>query len=270
MSSLTTPPRSPFRQDDGTLTSAARRGKALFLSPAVGCASCHSGSRFTDSTLAGGPANFIRHDVGTLGPGSGLRLTQPLDGLDTPSLRGVWDTAPYLHDGSAATLLDVFTTRNPDDRHGVTSTLSTGQRLDLIAYLLSIDGSPVDEPTDNDNDGLSDQWETLHGLNPTSPTDASADPDGDGSTNLDEFAGGTDPRDPASRIFIREGKLAAAEWRISFPTVRGRSYVVERSATLASGSWVAMQTIPGDGGDQVFVDPGVSADRQFYRLRVSR
>lgn len=270
VSSLTTPARSPFRQDDGTLTSSARRGKALFLSPAVGCASCHAGSRFSDSTLVGGPANFIRHDVGTLGPGSGTRLTQPLDGLDTPSLRGVWDTAPYLHDGSAATLLEIITTRNPNDRHGMTSMLTAAQRSDLIDYLLSIDGSPADEPADGDGDGLSDQWETLHALNPASPFDADTDTDGDGNTNLDEFAAGTDPRDSDSRFFIREGKLAAAEWRISFPTVRGRSYVLERSATLAPGSWVAAQTMPGDGGLQAFVDPGVSAGHQFSRLRVSR
>ena len=37
----------------------------------------------------------------------------PLLGLDTPSLLGVWETAPYLHDGSAATLRDVLTTAQP-------------------------------------------------------------------------------------------------------------------------------------------------------------
>ena len=269
VSSLTTPVRSPFRQDDGTLTVAARRGKALFLSPAVGCAMCHSGPRFTDSTLAGGPANFIRHNVGTFGPGSGMRLSGPLDGLDTPSLRGVWDTAPYLHDGSAATLLDVITTRNPVDQHGVTSTLSADQRSDLITYLLSIDGSPVDEPTDDDSDGLSDQWEILHGLNPASRADAAADPDGDGNSNLHEFAAGTDPRDSASRLFIRENNLAGSEWTITFPTVRGRNYFIERSATLAPGGWVPFQSLPGDGAEHASGN-NVSSSREFWRVTVTR
>ena len=39
----------------------------------------------------------------TIGAGSGSRLGAPLDGFDTPTLGGVWATAPYLHDGSAAT-----------------------------------------------------------------------------------------------------------------------------------------------------------------------
>jgi len=54
----------------------------------------------TDSVLG------TRHDIGTLAAGSGNRLGVALDGLDTPTLRGVWDTAPYLHNGAAATLQD--------------------------------------------------------------------------------------------------------------------------------------------------------------------
>jgi large repetitive protein len=38
--------------------------------------------------------------------GSGRRLSDTLTGIDTPTLRGVWAGAPYLHDGSAATLSD--------------------------------------------------------------------------------------------------------------------------------------------------------------------
>ncbi len=47
-------------------------------------------------------------DVGTLRTTSGQRLGAALTGIDTPTLLGVWDTAPYFHDGSAATLDDVF------------------------------------------------------------------------------------------------------------------------------------------------------------------
>ena len=49
VTSLRTVPASPFRNADGTMTADALAGKALFESPAVGCATCHSGAELTDS-----------------------------------------------------------------------------------------------------------------------------------------------------------------------------------------------------------------------------
>jgi YVTN family beta-propeller protein len=125
------PKASPFLARDGSLTAAARRGETVFLRTDVGCAGCHPSPRFTDSTPSASP---IVHDVGTgddaeeeFGPA-----------FDAPSLRGLWDSAPYLHDGSAPTLRAVVTTRNPGDRHGRTSHLSQGDLEDLIAYLRSL------------------------------------------------------------------------------------------------------------------------------------
>jgi uncharacterized protein (DUF1800 family) len=48
---------------------------------------------------------------------------------------------------------------------------------------------------DHDEDGLPDNWEIVHGLDPTNPSDAETDQDGDGTTNLEEFAAGTDPHE---------------------------------------------------------------------------
>ena len=62
----------------------------------------------------------------------------PNDTFDTPTLIEAWRTAPYLHDGSAASLRDVLTTRNPHDEHGQTSTLSPQELDDLCAYVLSL------------------------------------------------------------------------------------------------------------------------------------
>jgi hypothetical protein len=140
VSSLTAEPRSPHRTPEGELTPAAEAGKALFESPALGCGECHTGPRLTDSQFVD-PGVPLLHDVGTLGPGSGQRLGQPLTGLDTPTLHGLWRTAPYLHDGSAATLEDVLVARNPDDLHGVTSMLDAAERAALVAYLLCLDGA---------------------------------------------------------------------------------------------------------------------------------
>lgn len=127
---------SPHRDRDGSLTDAGWRGRALFESS--GCTTCHGGPDFTDS-LEG-----RLHDVGTLRSTSGKRLGEALSGIDTPTLRGIWETAPYLHDGSAGTLLDVIA-RNSSDQHGNTSSLSDGERADLVAYLMQIDNVALED-----------------------------------------------------------------------------------------------------------------------------
>ena len=61
------------------------------------------------------------------------------------------------------------------------------------------DGDGVGDPCDtgdNDSDGMSDDFELAHGLNPLDPRDAALDGDADGLTNLDEARLRTDPNDP--------------------------------------------------------------------------
>ena len=87
---------SPWRPGAGTLSTAAAEGRALFST--LNCAACHGGAAFTNSG-AGTLSN-----IGTLKPSSGRRLGGTLAGIDVPTLRDAWSTAPYLHDGSAATL----------------------------------------------------------------------------------------------------------------------------------------------------------------------
>ncbi|MGH1543160.1 MAG: putative Ig domain-containing protein [Arenicella sp.] len=114
--------RSPFRTDTGGLTQSAQRGLALFRAEA--CVECHSGSAFRDGQ---------RHDVGTLTVASGSRLSGLFSAVRTPALVELWETAPYFHDGSAATLSDVL------NRGAHSVSLNSSQRSDLIEYLLSID-----------------------------------------------------------------------------------------------------------------------------------
>jgi YVTN family beta-propeller protein len=115
------PVPSPWLQN-GALSPAARRGKEVFNSS--GCAQCHPPPLFTD---------LRSHDVGTR-----ASFDKPTDQFDTPTLVELWRTAPYLHDGSAPTVRDVLTTRNPHDQHGETSHLSQQELADLCAYLLSL------------------------------------------------------------------------------------------------------------------------------------
>ncbi len=119
---------SPFREDSDAFRARRENGRAHFVTS--GCATCHSAPRYTDSGTA-------VHDVGTLTENSGRRLGNTLNGIDTPSLRGVFRTAPYFHDGSAATLSDVL------DRsvgvHGDVRGLDASERADLLLFLQTID-----------------------------------------------------------------------------------------------------------------------------------
>jgi len=101
-----TVPRSPHRQADGALTPDAQAGAQVFQ--ANGCVSCHTGVDYTRSTSL----SLDLQDMGTHGGDSGGRLGASLDGIDIPTLNGVWNTAPYLHNGAAPDLESVFLTTN--------------------------------------------------------------------------------------------------------------------------------------------------------------
>ena len=146
VTSLARPPPSPYREPGGSLSPAAIRGYEIFFDDTVGCAGCHTPPNFTDSRLTKDSADFVLHDVGTLTEASGGRLGGDLPGLDTPTVLGVWATSPYLHDGRAKTLREVVTIYNPNDRHGVTSQLSSHEIDDLVTYLLSLEGAEDEHP----------------------------------------------------------------------------------------------------------------------------
>ncbi len=106
-------PRAPSQ--DGK---AVTRGKALFESAELGCASCHEGRAYTDRD---------RHTFGG---------TQA---FDTPGLAGLAASAPYFHDGSAVTLEEVL--RDRGRVHGMADeakALSPAQLRDLVAFLESL------------------------------------------------------------------------------------------------------------------------------------
>ncbi len=128
--------------DDGAIGDAAKRGFAVFNGKGR-CADCHSGPSLTDGSY---------HDIGSstddLGRGKVFRTSVKLQyAFKTPSLRGVADRAPYLHDGSRATLEDVV---DLYDRGGIDRPsradairplhLSAGEKADLVAFLETLSG----------------------------------------------------------------------------------------------------------------------------------
>ncbi len=129
---------SPLRNSDGTLTAAAAAGRTIFISK--NCAACHGGTAFTTSA-SNNPRN-----VGTVTADSGNRLGGPLTGIDIPTLRDVWATAPYLHLGSAATIGEAILA------HG--GTTMTGIELaNLAAYVSQVGNQETSAPAPVPNTG---------------------------------------------------------------------------------------------------------------------
>lgn len=97
-----------------------------------------------------------------------------------------------------------------------------------------------------------------------------ADPDGDGWTNAQERASGTDPNNRTSLLKLSQIQSNGSDMVVSFATVAGKTYRLERSDTLQSGSWVSVQTnISGTGGVVQITDAGAAAQaKRFYRVTV--
>jgi YVTN family beta-propeller protein len=130
VASLATAPPSPQRAG-GSLSPRAQAGSFQFAK--YDCSSCHAGPRFTDSALG------VRHNVGTIRAGSGSRLGAALDGFDTPTLIGVWNTAPYLHDGSAPSLEAAIAAHAGDPT-------SADERADIAAFLAELSTGDAQPP----------------------------------------------------------------------------------------------------------------------------
>ncbi|HET7346246.1 MAG TPA: beta-propeller fold lactonase family protein [Acidobacteriaceae bacterium] len=119
-----------FRAADGSLTPAQDRGREIFyravdklgqpIPEGNQCVFCHSGPKGTSQKS---------FDVGT------RRSTDNNGQIDTPQLMNIALTAPYLHDGSAQSLEEIWTVYNPHDQHGRTNDLTKDELNDLIEYL---------------------------------------------------------------------------------------------------------------------------------------
>jgi len=132
---ICTIPRPPnrYRPLGAELTDAQRRGKAMFERTMANdgrmipkenrCVTCHCPPLYTDRQ---------RHDIGTK-----LQYDRESE-FDTPHLMNIYDSAPYLHNGMAETLEEIWTRYNPDDEHGLTNDMTKDQLNDLIEYIKTL------------------------------------------------------------------------------------------------------------------------------------
>jgi len=123
----------PWNRVGKPLTPTEERGRKLFyatqqtdgtpIRQALQCQTCHRPPLFTDRLL---------RSVGT------QEARDPKGLFDTPHLIGIGASAPYLHDGRAKTLEEIWTTYQKDDKHGVSSYWSKEQLNDLVEYLKTL------------------------------------------------------------------------------------------------------------------------------------
>ncbi len=127
------PPPRWERKRDQALTPPQERGKDIFFATSRPdgtpvprerrCQTCHRPPLFT---------NRLPSEIGTRGARDSTNY------FDTPHLLGIAHTAPYLHDGRAKTLEELWTIYQTNDLHGVTSYMNKHQLNDLVEYLKTL------------------------------------------------------------------------------------------------------------------------------------
>jgi cytochrome c peroxidase len=149
------------KKDSNALTDAAQKGLQLFFSDSLQCNSCHGGINFSTPSLQDVQGRtlyyfntgvYIAADPHNRDEGLAASTGKKEDTgkFRVPTLRNLAFTAPYFHDGSAATLDEViaaYETRGIKNQHKQSLIkgfrLNSQQRKELIAFLLSLSDSGV-------------------------------------------------------------------------------------------------------------------------------
>ena len=123
---------------------------------------------------------------------------------------------------------------------------------------------------DTDGDGLPDDWETAHGFGINNTADAALDPDGDGMANWQEYVAGTDPTNSLSYLKI-DSLTAASGAAITFGGISNKTYTVQFTDALGSGSWSTLADLAArtNNSTETVFDPGFTNSRA-YRLVTPR
>jgi YVTN family beta-propeller protein len=132
LTGIKNPPNLQYNPD-GELTEAQLRGKKIFerskdfygndIPVANRCITCHTPPYYTDRKMS-----YVQT----------LAATDDSILFDTPHLNDIYASAPYLHDGRAATLEEIWTKYGKKEKHGVINDLTKIQLNELIEYLKSL------------------------------------------------------------------------------------------------------------------------------------
>ena len=125
---------------------------------------------------------------------------------------------------------------------------------------------------DTDGDGLPDEWESAHGLDPTSPADALLDGDGDGLNALVEYQAGTVPTNASSVLRTETVSHANGRAALGFNAAANRTYTVEWTSAVGGGSWQKLADVVAQGVDRLetVTDPDPGEGARFYRVVTPR
>jgi cytochrome c peroxidase len=132
--------------EDHPYSDSARRGKELFFSERVGCTACHAGANFTDERYHNLGVGMDK-DPPDLGRFDQTGKDEDRGAFKTPTVRNVTLSAPYMHDGSQATLEEVVDWYdkgghpNPYLSNKIKKlNLNPGEKQDLVEFMKALTG----------------------------------------------------------------------------------------------------------------------------------
>lgn len=211
---------------------------------------------------AGDPITILQHPISQAGF-TGQELVLRVAAAGDSGLKVQWRfNGDFLPGATNATLV------LPNAQPGM-----TGEYLAVVSSgtdsVASAPAYVLVEP-DSDADGIPDDWELDHGLNPFVGTDAHIDTDGDGMTNRDEYVAGTDPGDSSS--FLKLSNLPVnGGCEICFDAAAFRTYTIFYTETLIPAAWVKLADIPSRPAPfrASVADPAGNPVR-YYRVGVGK